>query len=118
MLALKHTQLEVYKVARQLVQEVYRVVKKLPNFETYGLSNQIRRAANSVKLNIAEGASRKSLVERKRFFEISRGSLVELTSSFETAIDVGYVVDEDLLELKRLVNLCFAMLSRLIQNAK
>jgi four helix bundle protein len=40
--------------------------------------SQIRRAALSVHLNIAEGASRKSATERKRYYEVTRGSIVEL----------------------------------------
>jgi four helix bundle protein len=47
---------------------------------------QIRRAAMSVHLNIAEGCSRKSIVERRRFFEIARGSVIEI----DTAIGIAH----------------------------
>ena len=50
---------------------------------------QIRRAALSVVLNIAEGCSRKSEAERKRFFEISRGSLIEIDAAFDIANELG-----------------------------
>ena len=56
-------------------------VISLPNFchrMKFAMCFQIRRVALSVHLNIAEGASRKSETERKRFYEISRGSLIEI----------------------------------------
>jgi len=51
----------------------------LPSEEKYNLTQQIRRAGLSVKLNIAEGSSRKSESERKRYYEISRGSINRLS---------------------------------------
>jgi four helix bundle protein len=50
--------------------------------ERFALAQQIRRAALSVHLNIAEGCSRKSETERKRFFEVSRGSIIEIDAGF------------------------------------
>ena len=52
--------------------------------------SQIRRAAISVCSNIAEGASRISKREKKRFYEISRSSLVEIDTQFEIAIMLKY----------------------------
>jgi four helix bundle protein len=48
----------------------------LPSDEKFGMISQIRRAAFCVHLNIAEGASRKSENERKRYYEIARGSVI------------------------------------------
>jgi len=73
-LQLAHTKLDVYQFSQQLALECYRLTKQFPNEEKFALVQQIRRAAISVHLNLAEGCSRKSLAERKRFFEISRGS--------------------------------------------
>ena len=53
--------------------------------------SQMRRAVLSVKLNLAEEASRKSQVERKRYYENSRGSVVEIDAIFETAVDLNYL---------------------------
>lgn len=90
-LKLAHTQLDVYKYSRKWVLDSYKVTKFLPESERYGLTSQIRRAAISTHLNIAEGSSRKSSQDRKRFFEISRGSLIEV----DTAVGVAY--DRELL---------------------
>lgn len=87
---LKHKSLDVYKIVRELVKETYSVSLKLPTEERFNMVQQIRRASLSVKLNLAEGSTRKSEVERKRFLEISRGSLVEIDAALETAVDLQY----------------------------
>ena len=74
-LKLNHQKLEVYQSSRTFVFECYKLTRQLPADEKFGMISQIRRAALSVHLNIAEGASRKSEVERKRYYEISRGSM-------------------------------------------
>lgn len=50
----------------------------------------------SVKLNFAEGSSRKSVQERKRYYEISRGSVVEIDAALETSVDLEYFKIEQL----------------------
>ena len=65
-----------------IVKEVYKLTKDFPQSEMFGLTNQIRRAGVSITANIAEGASRSHSNDRKRFYEISRSSLVEVNSAF------------------------------------
>ena len=67
-LQLGHTKLEVYSTARNFVLECYKVTKNFPPDERFALSQQVRRAASSVHLNIAEGCSRKSIADRKKVF--------------------------------------------------
>ena len=74
----------------------------------------MRRAALSVKLNLAEGSSRKSEIERKRYYEISRGSIVEIDALLETAVDVGFLKKEQLNSVGEKLNKCFAMLSKMV----
>src|SRR5689334_4713852 len=76
-LKLAHTRLDVYKHSYELTLEAYKFTKLLPDSEKFNLVSQIRRAALSVHLNIAEGSSRKSINERNRFYEVSRGSIIE-----------------------------------------
>src|SRR5919205_4196278 len=109
---LKHKSLDVYEAVRQLVKEVYKVSNKLPSEEKFNMVQQIRRAALSVKLNLAEGSTRKSEAERKRFLEVSRGSVVEIDAALETAVDLNYYSIEELKTLGELLNKCFAMLSK------
>jgi len=87
----------------------------LPSEEKFNMVPQIRRAALSVKLNLAEGSTRRSEVERKRFLEISRGSVVELDAALETAVDLNYYKIEELKTAGELLNKCFAMLSNMIK---
>lgn len=75
---------------------------------------QIRRAALSVKLNLAEGCTRKSTVERKRYLVIARGSVVEIEAVLEVAVDLNYFSKESLETIGELLNKCFAMLSKMI----
>ena len=90
-LQLKHEKLDVFQFSRSFVGECYRLTKELPAEERYNLIRQIRRAALSVHLNIAEGASGKSLGERKRFYEIARGSVIEIDAALDVAEDMGYI---------------------------
>ena len=112
---LKHKNLDVYQAIRELVRETYKISLSLPTEEKFNMVQQIRRAALSVKLNMAEGSTRKSIVERKRFYEISRGSVVEIDAALETAIDLKYFEISDLEIMGNLLNKCFAMLTKLIE---
>lgn len=77
-LTLNHKKLDVWNLSVLFISKVYKITSVFPREEMYGIVSQIRRASVSILLNIAEGAARKSLVERRRFFEISRSSLVEV----------------------------------------
>ena len=88
--------LDVWQVSRAFVKEVYRLLAQFPDFEMYNLTNQIRRAAVSVSLNIAEGTSRNSLKEQSRFSEVTYGSLLEVHCSLLIAKDLGYIDGNDL----------------------
>ncbi|PJA96679.1 MAG: hypothetical protein CO129_05290 [Ignavibacteriales bacterium CG_4_9_14_3_um_filter_34_10] len=70
-----------------------------PKEEFFGLTNQTRRASTCISANIAEGSSRKSLVERKRFYEISRSSLVEVDNHIEVAIELGFLDEKTINKL-------------------
>jgi four helix bundle protein len=112
-LKLNHKNLEVYKAVRELTKTVYLHSKSLPPEEKFNMVQQVRRAVLSVKLNLAEGSSRKSEAERKRFYEISQGSIVELDAAFETAVDLEYFQLAELQIFGEQLNRCFAMLTRM-----
>ena len=94
-LQLSHTKLRVYSTSSNLVIECYRITNNFPSTEKFALVQQIRRATFSVHLNLAEGCSRKSQLERKRFFEISRGSLIESDAAFDITVKLNYCTNED-----------------------
>ena len=82
--------LDAYKLALDVVEEAYRVSKSLPADEKYNLISQIRRAAVSVTLNIAEGYGRYHYLDTLRFYYFARGSLEEVLSAFILCDKLGY----------------------------
>jgi|SRR3989337_1371111 len=116
MLNLSHKNLDVYKISLKLVKEVYKATKQFPKEEQFVLISQIRRAAISVSSNIAEGASRISKKEKKRFYEISRSSLVEMDTQFEIAIILEYYKNGQMAELEQYLESTFRILSKMIEN--
>ena len=84
--------------------------------EKFALVQQIRRAVISVHLNMAEGCSLKSMAERKRFFEISRGSIIEIDAALDISSELSYCSKEKLTDLGLYMVRCFSMLSKLISN--
>ena len=116
MLNLSHKNLNVWKLSMNLISEIYKLTKSYPKDELYNLTSQMRRAAVSISSNIAEGASRKSSLERKRFYEISRSSLIELDTQLEISLRLNYISESLINELCDLVNHIFAMLTKLINK--
>jgi four helix bundle protein len=112
-LQLDHKKLDIYKVSKQFVYACYQLTKTLPVDERFNMISQIRRAALSIQLNIAEGASRKSNAERKRFYEIARGSLIEIDAAIDIAAELKYVIKEEQEKLGELMVRCFQMLTKM-----
>jgi four helix bundle protein len=115
-LKLNHQKLDVYDVSRNFVIECYKLSKVLPEDEKYGMKSQIRRAALSVHLNIAEGASRKSVTERKRFYEIARGSIIEIDAALDIALNLEYLNKYNSENLESLLIRCFKILTGMISS--
>jgi len=114
-LNLNHYKLDVYISAKELRKECYKTFIKIPDSERFNLIDQIRRASTSVVLNITEGCSRKSELERKRYFEIARGSVIELDSCFDIIIDCDYIKQEELTKIGNLIKTTFILLSGMLK---
>lgn len=80
-----------YQKGRLLVNEIYKIVRSFPTEERFALSDQIRRAAVSVTSNIAEGTGRQSFKEQAHFIELAYGSLMEVMSQLDVALDQGMI---------------------------
>ncbi|RYZ19022.1 MAG: four helix bundle protein [Chitinophagaceae bacterium] len=115
-LQLEHQKLDIYKATRGFVFACYRLSKSLPPEERFAMTAQLRSAALSVHLNVAEGASRRTSPERRRFYEIARGSIIEIDALLDIASDLDYCQKEKMTELGDLLLRCFQMLTRLIQK--
>jgi four helix bundle protein len=80
---------EAWKVAHELALEIHRVSDLWPTGERYQLTAQIRRAALSVPTNIAEGAAKRGPLEFRRYLDIARGSLSEVSYLLRFGRDRG-----------------------------
>ena len=83
--------LDVYMDSRVLVKEIYNLSVRFPESERYALTDQIRRAVVSITSNIAEGTSRTSKKDKAHFIEMSYGSLMEVVSQLQIAMDLNYI---------------------------
>ena len=93
-----HKDLEIWKLAMELVTNIYKKTKTFPKEEIYGLTSQLRRSAISIPSNIAEGAARESKKEYLHFIYISLGSLSEFEIQIIISENLGYLKSEDLLK--------------------
>jgi len=84
-----YRELVVWQKAMGFVAQIYQATKTFPIEERYGLSNQLRRAAVSVPSNIAEGQARFSPKEFYRFLSNARGSLVEIETQLQIALNLN-----------------------------
>ena len=108
--------LEVYRLAVRLSARVYQLTSTFPSEERFGLTNQLRRAAVSIALNIAEGRGRVTDKELIRFLVIARGSLFEVVSASEIASELGYLEGKSYGEIRQDANTLNAKLMALIKH--
>ena len=80
----------VWKSSLEASKTVFELASNLPRSEDYGLCSQIRRAANSVSANLAEGFGRNGSKDKISFYVIARGSSFETQSHLLYGIKVGY----------------------------
>ena len=88
--------LKVYRMSYELAKDIYLEMRKLPKDETFGMISQIKRAATSIPLNIAEGygkgVSGKELI---RFLTMARGSCAEMEVLLSFCKDFGYLEEAE-----------------------
>jgi four helix bundle protein len=102
--------IEVFKRADGLVLEVYKLTASFPNCELFALTSQMRRAAYSIPMNLAEGAARAGAKEFAQFINVAVGSCEEVRYQIHLAAALGYVatetasrLDVDYEEVKRML---------------
>jgi four helix bundle protein len=83
--------LELYQRSLDFTNEMFKITKKFPNEEIFGLSNQLRRAAMSIPLNLAEGFNNYYKKEKKRYFRIAKGSVHECVPGLTISNKQNYI---------------------------
>ncbi len=111
-------QLTIWKKGIELTKAIYRITKKLPEDEKFGLCSQMRRSAVSISSNIAEGCSRNSDLEYKRFLEIAIGSSFELETQLIIAHEIGFIEMEETNNLQKDIVGLQRQISSLINRLK
>ena len=97
---MKFKNLIVYQKSKELVKQVYALLKQFPDDERFALCGQMRRAAISIPSNIVEGMARLSSKDQAHFLNIAYGSLMELYAQLDIAHDLGYVSDDDFMQIE------------------
>ncbi|MCG8379465.1 MAG: four helix bundle protein, partial [Proteobacteria bacterium] len=83
--------LEVWKLGKTIVKDVYGITAYFPKSEMYGLVSQMRRASISIPSNIAEGFNRYHNKEYRQFLYIALGSCAEFETQLEIATELGFL---------------------------
>ena len=109
--------LKVYEKAYQLAMEIFEITKRFPKEETYSLTDQIRRSARSVAINVREGfAKRKYGQLFVRYLNDALGSSEETRGWLSFAVDCGYLVEDKRKGIDRRYDEVNAMLYSLMSN--
>ena len=108
--------LDVFKLAHDLTLRVYKATSEFPKEEVFGLVSQMRRAAASVGMNLAEGSMRLSSREYRQFVGIARGSTGEVVYQLLLARDLEYISEDLYSELRPGFERVGQMLTRLSQS--
>lgn len=114
----KFTDLTTWQEGHRLVLLTYKLTKKFPADEQFGLKSQMQRAAVSITSNIAEGFSRTSYTDKKHFYVMAHGSLTELQNQSLVARDVGYIDPEQFKEFADQAVVTHKLLTGLIKSTK
>lgn len=115
-MAFKFENLKVWHLSLDLTDEIDLLVRSFPAHELYSLSSQIRRAGNSVSLNIVEGSTGLSNAEFKRFLSIANRSALEVVGCLYLAKRRSYINDELFTKLYVQIETLVKMIQALINS--
>ena len=88
--------LVVWQIGMQIIRETYRLVKKFPRDELFALTDQIKRAATSIVLNIAEGSGQPTKKGFCLYLERSKSSVLEVVSCLRIAMQENFIRSTDI----------------------
>ena len=94
------TDLDAWKKARELKNEIFVLTKSFPSEEKFRLTDQIIRSSRSITATISEGHGRYTFKDQLHFCIIARGSLSETLNHLIDAFDCQYIFENELIEFK------------------
>ena len=118
MVAKTHKDLDVWAESVSLAEDIYRMSRRFPKEETFGLASQMRRAAVSIASNIAEGAARSTDKDFKQFLHIAAGSASELDTQLEIAKRLGFGDKDEITAVRKKLGGISRMLQGLIRSLR
>ena len=107
-----------YQKGKEVIKRTYKLLKKFPSEERYAMCDQLRRASVSITSNIAESINRYSVKDKSHFIEMAFGSLMEVSSQFEIAEELGYITAEDRMSMDEIIREEARLLSGLQSSYK
>ena len=110
--------LRAFELADELALEIYRVTRKFPKEEQFGLTAQMRRAAVSAASNIVEGCARHTRADYVRFLDIAYGSASGLQYQVSLSHRLNYLDDKDYQSLKNASEETTKVLNGLIRSLR
>jgi four helix bundle protein len=114
----KFEKLKVWQYSLEITDEIDDIIKRFPVHEMYSLSSQMRRAANSVSLNIVEGSTGQSNAEFKRFLRIANRSALEVVGCLYLAKRRNYISESVFSKLYDHIEELVKMIQALINSLK
>lgn len=106
--------LDAYIYAKDLVKQVYALIKRFPKEEQYALCDQLRRAVISIPSNIAEGSGRTTPKDQAHFYTMAFGSLMEVLAQLDVACELEYLSNIEFENIELLINKEAKILSGLV----
>ena len=114
----RYKDLKFWQLSRAFCKDIYIITKPFPDEEKFGLISQLRRASVSISSNIAEGTSRESNKDFKRFLIISLGSCCEIESQLLLSFDLEFINLKELEDLNKTLQQIIKMMSKFSNSLK
>lgn len=110
------TDLKAWQESHKVVLMIYKISKKFPSDEKFGLTSQMRRAAVSITSNIAEGFGRQGQKEKSQFYMMGRGSVLEIKNQLIIARDIGIINSKEYDTISEQTTIAHKVLNGLIKS--
>lgn len=107
---------ELYQQIMDYIDNIYKLTRRFPKTEIYGLTNQIRRASVSIALNFAEGWGRYNKKEKSQFYKVARASIFECVAAIDISKRQSFIEISDYQRILKESNTLSKKLNALIKT--